>query len=167
MGLTNGGDLLVCGPARGNDFDASMHKITMNDFLVRPARWIPANDYEPGQTEGGLWGLSTRKKYELMCEKFNLTYEDFASEATMPNAKRTMIKNYFVNYLQELYDKGNSRAGGRRTCHVVHGGIMENSRGTTLDSGTIMVEQCKSDNYETKYSIFFNKRVHLFGRGLL
>ena len=24
----------------------------------------------------------------------------------MPNAKRTMIKNYFVNYLQELYDKG-------------------------------------------------------------
>ena len=24
----------------------------------------------------------------------------------MPNAKRTMIANYFVDYLQELYDKG-------------------------------------------------------------
>ena len=24
----------------------------------------------------------------------------------MPNAKRTMIKDYFVNYLQDLYDKG-------------------------------------------------------------
>ena len=28
-----------------------------------------------------LWGAFTRKKYELMCEKFNLTYEDFESEA--------------------------------------------------------------------------------------
>ena len=45
----------------GNDFDASMHKITMNDFLVRPARWIPAIDYEPGQTEGGLWGFYAKE----------------------------------------------------------------------------------------------------------
>ena len=66
----------------GNDFDASMHKVTMNDFLVRPARWIPAKDYAVGEAEGGLWGAFTRKKYELMCEKFNLTYEDFESEAT-------------------------------------------------------------------------------------
>lgn len=50
---------------------------------------------------------------------------------------------------------------------MVHGGIVDNGRGTTLDSGTIMVEQCKSDNYETKYSILFNKRVHLFVGGLL
>ena len=90
----------------GNDFDASMHKITMNDFLVRPARWIPAIDYAPGEAEGGLWGAFTRRKYDLICEKFNLTYDDFESEETMPNAKRTMIKDYFVNYLQELYDKG-------------------------------------------------------------
>ena len=65
----------------GNDFDASMHKITMNDFLVRPACWIPAIDYEPGQTEGDFGGF-TRKKYDLICEKFNLTYDDFASEVT-------------------------------------------------------------------------------------
>ena len=90
----------------GNDFDASMHKITMNDFLVRPARWIPAIDYAPGEAEEGLWGAFTRRKYDLICEKFNLTYDDFESEETMPNAKRTMIKDYFVNYLQELYDKG-------------------------------------------------------------
>ena len=44
---------------------------------------------------------------------------------------------------------------------------MEINRGTTLDSGRIMVEQCKSENYETSYIIFFNERVHLFGRGLL
>ena len=50
---------------------------------------------------------------------------------------------------------------------MVHGGIVENGRGTTLDSGTIMVEQCKSDNYETSYITFFNECVHLFGRGLL
>lgn len=41
----------------GNDFDVSMHKITMNDFLVRPTRWIPAIDYAPGQTEGTLGGF--------------------------------------------------------------------------------------------------------------
>ena len=44
---------------------------------------------------------------------------------------------------------------------------MEINRGTTLDPGRIMVEQCKSDNYETSYITFFNERVHLFGRGLL
>ena len=67
---------------------------------------MPAIDYAPGQPEGGLWGAFTRKKYDLICEKFNLTYDDFTSEVTMPNAKRTMIANYFVDYLQELYDKG-------------------------------------------------------------
>lgn len=44
---------------------------------------------------------------------------------------------------------------------------MEINRGATLDPGRIMVEQCKSDNYETSYINFFNERVHLFGRGLL
>ena len=39
---------------------------------------------------------------------------------------------------------------------------MEINRGTTFGSGRIMVEQCKSDNYETSYITFFNRRVHLF-----
>lgn len=84
----------------------------------------------------------------------------------MPNAKRTMIKDYFVNICRIFTDKGTPvlEDDGRAMCH---GGIVENGRGTTLDSGTIMVEQCKSDNYETKYSILFNKRVHLFVGGLL
>ena len=50
---------------------------------------------------------------------------------------------------------------------MVHGGIVEINCGPTLDPGRIMVEQCKFDNYETSYIIFFNERVHLFGRGLL
>lgn len=50
---------------------------------------------------------------------------------------------------------------------MVYGGIMEINRGATLDPGRIMVEQCKSDNYETSYITFFNECVHLFGRGLL
>ena len=51
----------------------------------------------------------------------------------MPNAKRTMIKNYFVNYLQELYDKG-TPVLRKMGCDVVHGGIMEINRGTTFGS---------------------------------
>ena len=39
---------------------------------------------------------------------------------------------------------------------------MEINRGATLDPGRIMVEQCKSDNYETSYITFFNECVHLF-----
>ena len=32
---------------------------------------------------------------------------------------------------------------------------MEINRGATLDPGRIMVEQCKSDNYETSYITSF------------
>ena len=90
----------------GNEFDASLHKIIMNDFLVRPARWIPSIDYQQGEREAGLWGAFPMKKYRLICDFFNLTYEDFATEETMPSAKRSVIKEYMVNYLQDLYDNG-------------------------------------------------------------
>lgn len=90
----------------GDVFDASMHKIIMNDFIVRPARWIPARDYAVGEAEGGLWGAFTVKKYRLICDHFNLTYEDFQTEEAMPGAKRTVINEYMVKYLQDLYDKG-------------------------------------------------------------
>ncbi len=79
----------------------------------------------------------------------------------MPNAKRTMIKNYFVNYLQELYDKGTPvlrKMGVRCGSWGYHG----NQSWDNLWIGRIMVEQCKSDNYETSYITFFNERVHLF-----
>ena len=88
----------------GNEFDASVHKIVMNDFLVRPARWIPSIDYQQGEREAGLWGAFSMKKYRLICDFFNLTYEDFATEETMPSAKRYVIQEYMVNYLQDLYD---------------------------------------------------------------
>lgn len=48
----------------------------------------------------------SKKKYDMICEKFDLTYEDFESVETMPNVMRTIINEYFVNYLQDLYDKG-------------------------------------------------------------
>lgn len=90
----------------GFGFDLSKHKIKMNDFLVRPSRWIPSKDYVDGETEGGLWGAFSEKKYNMICERFQLTYEDFLSEETMPDAMRTSIRDYFVSLLQPLYDKG-------------------------------------------------------------
>lgn len=50
----------------------------------------------------------------------------------MPNAKRTMIANYFVDYLQELYDKGTPvlEEDGRAMWFM--GVSWEINRGTTL-----------------------------------
>ena len=85
-------------------FDASVHKIIMSDFIVKPKQWIGGVYDQPGDTESGRWGVFTVKKYRLICDQFNLTYEDFQSEATMPGAKQAVIQEHMAKYLQELYD---------------------------------------------------------------
>ena len=107
LSIPQWGNLTDLWPAEGgNVFDASVHKIIMNDFVVRPPRWLPSVDYASGDREGGLWGAFTQKKYRLICDQFNLSYGDFLTEASMPSAKRTVIKEHMVKYLQDLYDKG-------------------------------------------------------------
>lgn len=87
---------------KGN-FNPSLHQIQISDFLTKPARWIgQANS----GIEAGLWGDFTKKKYLLICEKFDLIYEDFATAETMPDPKRTNIQEIMARYLQDLYTKG-------------------------------------------------------------
>lgn len=83
-------------------FDASLHKINVNDFMVQPAVWI--GSIQPGNMESGLWGAFSRKKIELMCRLFNLTYADFGSTATMPTVLALLIAVEGGNYLIERYN---------------------------------------------------------------
>lgn len=85
------------------DFKADFHKLEISDFVTRPSQWIGiANN----GLEAGWWGLFTVKKYRLICEHFNLVYEDFMSPTTMPQARKDNIREYMVRFLQNLYNQG-------------------------------------------------------------
>jgi len=85
-------------------FDASLHTININDMMVEPEVWY--GSVTATQQETGLWGAFTRKKMELMCELFNLTYEDFGSETTMPLVLSTLISTELSRYLVEQFNNG-------------------------------------------------------------
>lgn len=85
-------------------FDASRHIIRMNDFIVKPSKWIGGIYDKPGDTESGRWGVFTEKKYRLICDQFTLIYEDFTTDERMPGAKQAVIQEHMANYLQVLYD---------------------------------------------------------------
>lgn len=84
--------------------DATAHKILINDFIVKPDRWPSSSLETEGTPESGRWGVFTEKKYRLICERLSLTYDDFATTATMPGARQIMIQEEMANYLQEMYD---------------------------------------------------------------
>jgi len=84
-------------------FDASLHSIRISDFIVQPSVWIGSVTAEGQET--GLWGAFSRKKLELICEKFNLTYNDFTSTTTMPVVLQNLIYTTLSRYLVEQYEK--------------------------------------------------------------
>lgn len=84
------------------EFDASLHKINVNDFMVQPAVWI--GSIQAGNRESGSWGAFSRKKIELMCQLFNLTYADFGSTVTMPSVLSSLITAEAARYLIERYN---------------------------------------------------------------
>ncbi|WP_432712371.1 DUF4843 domain-containing protein [Pedobacter sp.] len=70
-------------------FDASLHTLRINDFMVTPGLWL--GSLQAGNKEGGAFGIFTRKKMEFLTEYLGLTYEDFASSETMPLARVALI----------------------------------------------------------------------------
>lgn len=86
-------------------FDASMHTIHVNDFLVEPAVWY--GSIQDGNRESGLWGAFGRKKLELMTEVMGVTYADFATDQTMPLVRAMLITNEMQAYLIKRYNAGN------------------------------------------------------------
>lgn len=86
-------------------FDASLHTLHISDFMVRPAMWIgtDSSPYYDGN-ESGSWGAFSRKKLELICEYFDLTYNDFMSDETMPMALQMLIYKKMSQVLIEHYN---------------------------------------------------------------
>ena len=85
-------------------FDASMHTLHINDFLIQPAVWY--GSIQDGNRESGLWGMFTRKKLDLMTAVMGVTYADFAGSATMPLVRAMLITNQMQAYLEQKYNEG-------------------------------------------------------------
>jgi hypothetical protein len=86
-------------------FDASLHTINANDVMVQPAVWRGSVVMGTNR-ETGSWGAFTRKKLELMCQLFNLTYLDFGSETTMTFVLSNLIASEMTRYLVDQFNAG-------------------------------------------------------------
>lgn len=86
-------------------FDASLHTIRFSDMMVEPEVWTgtASSPYNDG-AESGLWGAFSRKKLEMICERFDLTYSDFMSTETMPMVLQTLISTTMSEMLIERYN---------------------------------------------------------------
>jgi len=82
-------------------FDASLHSIYINDFMVQPSIW--RGSIQAGNRESGRWGAFSRKKIELMCKVMNLSYSDFGSASTMPSVLIALIGDECARYLIKKY----------------------------------------------------------------
>lgn len=90
------------------DIDGSFHAIRMNDFITRPAGWTQGKpNPQVGDQETGYLGFFSREKYEYILEHIpSLTYEDFASSATMSFARQRSIASVIAGYLTEAMNAG-------------------------------------------------------------
>lgn len=86
-------------------FNATLHTININDLMVQPAVWR-GSVVAATNKETGSWGAFTRKKMELMCQLFNLKYEDFSSEATMTFVLTNLIASEMTRYLVNQFNAG-------------------------------------------------------------
>ncbi|MGL5682222.1 MAG: DUF4843 domain-containing protein [Marinifilaceae bacterium] len=87
-------------------FDACKHSIKLSDFLSKPPRWKGGVNEQPGALESGLFGVYSEKKFRFMCEKMKLTYDDFATTESMPDARQEVIAEVIARELQKFYDEG-------------------------------------------------------------
>jgi len=93
--------------SRGNDtaWDATLHTINVNDLMVQPAVWR-GSLVAGTNRETGSWGGFTRKKMELMCQLFNLKYEDFSTDVTMTLVLSNLITSEMTRYLVNQFNAG-------------------------------------------------------------
>ncbi len=87
------------------EFDASMHLLKINDIMVQPVVWL--GSIQPVNKESGLFGAFTRKKMEFMIQNLGVTYEDFSSSDTMPQARALLIAADAAAILRARFDAKN------------------------------------------------------------
>lgn len=84
-------------------FDATYHRIELSDFPSRPDTWMGlANN----GVEAGYLGLFTTKKFNLICDLMDLSYQDFESTETMPSIRVGVINQAMRTYLVKEHDAG-------------------------------------------------------------
>jgi hypothetical protein len=86
-------------------FDNSIHTVFVHDFMIQPAVWRGSINPTTNR-DAGSWGGFTRKKIELMCRLFNLTYDDFGSTETMTGILVSLITQEMTRYLIEQFNAG-------------------------------------------------------------
>jgi hypothetical protein len=86
-------------------FDNSIHTVFIHDFIVQPAIWRGSVNATTNRDQGS-WGGFTRKKIELMYKLFNLTYDDFGSDKTMPAILVSLITQEMARYLIAQFNAG-------------------------------------------------------------
>lgn len=72
-----------------SEFDASLHTLRINDFMVEPEEW--SGSLQAGNRESGLFGVFSRRKMEFMIDNLGVQYQDFASPQSMPMARMMLI----------------------------------------------------------------------------
>jgi hypothetical protein len=87
------------------EFDASLHTLKINDIMVQPVVWL--GSIQPVNKESGLFGAFTRKKMEFMIQNLGLTYEDFSSTDTMPQARALLVAADASAILRARFDAKN------------------------------------------------------------
>jgi hypothetical protein len=87
------------------EFDASLHSLKINDVMVQPVVW--PGSIQPVNKESGLFGAFTRKKMEFMIQNLGLTYEDFSSADTMPQARYLLVAADASAILRARFDAKN------------------------------------------------------------
>ena len=78
------------------DISAIEHTILISDVVQQPEGWWP-----------GLLGTFTVKKFNMMCEMFDLTIQDFSSNTVMTSSRAKAYGQRFDAYLEAQRKAGN------------------------------------------------------------
>lgn len=84
-------------------FNAGLHTLKVNDIMVQPAVW--PGSIQAGNRESGVFGQFTRRKMQFLIDNLGLKYTDFASPATMPQARYLLVGSDATIILKKRFDE--------------------------------------------------------------
>jgi hypothetical protein len=83
--------------------DVTRHTYHITGVVAQPYHWSGSKNSTTG-VENGNCGAFSMKKFQLICELFDLTYDDFLRTSVFPTPKKNMIGELLGKYLQKMYD---------------------------------------------------------------
>ncbi len=94
----------ITGRHPAQKFDATLHRIYMNNIMVKPNQWV-GSVLENGEEFNAL-GAFTRRKMEFINEHLGVSYADFASSSTMSIIRVGLISQQLSKILIERFNAG-------------------------------------------------------------